>query len=448
MMSNPSSRFRLLMLLVGLKNVISPKMAEGVTNVGEVIGNRNFRKLFAANLFSGFGQGMTMIGISWYLVESTGSASLLGSTMLISAILALLVGPYSGTLIDRFSRKAILQLEQLGGFTVLALLAVWGFWGDYQEWMMILIYFATTFMFQIHEPTQAAFVQETFDPKHYNVINSLLEIENQTALVLSGAFAGLLLGKFGLHVVLLLNALTYLISLLMLSGIDYVFTLRKQASNTPRTSWTEQFHQSWLYVREKRGFLLFGVSALMPFIAVMLVNLLNPVFVSHSLGGDVRIYSLGEVTYSIGAVVAGTVAAWMSRKLGAFSYMVLNYVLMALALVLTVALPKGWVFVLLSAFLGWGNVSTRLIRQTIYMELIPNGLMGRVMHFLKSIGTLMRLLLLASFTVMIDAIGAAAGYIVLASLVGIAALGIGLSMRVLIKQAVVSDTVEVRGNVE
>lgn len=184
--------------------------------MGEVFGNRNFRKLFFSNLFSGFGQGMTMIGISWYLVESTGTASLLGSTMLISSILTLLIGPYTGTLIDRFSRKAILQIEQLGGFTVLAVLAAWGFWGTYQEWMMVLIFLATTFMFQVHEPTQAAFVQEAFDQKHYYAINSLLEIENQTVLVLAGAFTGLLLGKFGLHVVLLLNALTYFIAFLML----------------------------------------------------------------------------------------------------------------------------------------------------------------------------------------------------------------------------------------
>ncbi|MED4910022.1 MFS transporter [Brevibacillus centrosporus] len=92
----------------------------------ELFRNRNFCFLFFANLFCGFGQGMTMIGISWYLVESTGSASLLGTTMLISAILTLLFGPFTGTIIDRVSRKKILQMEQLGGFMALALLSVWG----------------------------------------------------------------------------------------------------------------------------------------------------------------------------------------------------------------------------------------------------------------------------------------------------------------------------------
>lgn len=414
-------------------------MTKRVLHVREVLRNRQFRKLFLANLFSGCGQGMTMIGISWYLVESTGSAGLLGTTMLISSILTLLVAPYSGTLIDRFSRKAILQLEQLGGFVVLACLAAWGFWGDYQPWMMVLIFLASLLLFQLHEPTQAAFVQETFAPKQYHAINSLLEIENQTALVLAGALAGLLLESYGLHIVLLLNALTYLVAFWLMTGIEYVSAIRQQTKKSHPVSWVEQFRQSWVYIKERRGFLTFGTAALMPFIAVMLANLLNPVFVSQTLREDVKIYSLGEVTYSAGAVAAGMLILWIQRKWGAYGTMLAHYAWMAFAFILTVALPSGWMFILLSAIMGWCNVSTRLIRQTMYMEMLPNRLIGRVMSFFKSVGTLMRLLLLALFTTMTDSIGPAAGYLVLAGLLLAAMLGVAVSMPFLMRQAVAAE---------
>ncbi|SFJ18133.1 hypothetical protein SAMN05518846_102298 [Brevibacillus centrosporus] len=83
-----------------------------------------------------------------------------------------------------------------------------------------------------------------------------------------------------------------------------------------------------------------------------------------------HIYSLGEVTYSVGAVAAGLLFPFLTQKMGAFSYMVSHYLLMAFALVLTVTLPYCWIFVLLSTILGGGNVSTRLVRQTLYMELL------------------------------------------------------------------------------
>lgn len=399
-----------------------------------VFGDRHFRKLFFSNLFSGFGQGMTMIGISWYLVESTGAVGVLGSTMLISAILSLLIAPYIGTLIDRYSRKLMLQIEQLGGFAILFFLATWGLWAPYEEWMLVLLYLATMFMFQLHEPAQAAFVQEIFEQKQYKAVNAALEVENQTALVLAGAGAGLLLGQFGLHVVLLLNAFTYFLAFVTLSGIDYAFTPKRQAESAARTTWWVLFSQSWVYIRKKPGFLIFGVSALMPFIAVLLTNLLNPLFVSQVLREGVNIYSFGEVTYSIGAVAAGMWLGWLSQRFGAIAYMVFHFIWMAVALVMTVAMPIGWVFVLLSAFLGWCNVSTRLIRQNLYMELLPNHLMGRVLSFFRAIGTLMRLLLLALFTFMLDSTNASAGYLVLAVLVIIAAAGIAVSMPTLLRQ--------------
>jgi len=131
----------------------------------------------------------------------------------------------------------------------------------------------------------------------------------------------------------------------------------------------------------------------------------------------------------------------ISRKFGAFSTMVFHFMLMAIALAVTAVLPKGWVFVVLSAFLGWCNVSTRLIRQNVYMQLLPNHFMGRVLSSLNSIGTLIRLLFLFLFTVIIDSTGAEVGYLVLAGLLTIAALGIIVSMPFLMARVVSTDDV-------
>ncbi|MFY0545872.1 MFS transporter [Brevibacillus sp. H7] len=395
----------------------------------EVFGNRNFRKLFFSNLFSSFGQGMTMIGISWYLVEKTGTAQLLGSTMFVSAVLMFFIGPYIGTLIDRFSRKKMLLAENVIGFFVLGVLAVWGFIAPYQEWMLITVFLVTTFMFQIHYPTQSALVQESFDSRHYDDSNSLLEIENQTASVLAGGIAGMLLGAFGLHVVLLVDALTYLAAFGLLSTMEYRFTLERQARENAGTSWLGQLKQSWLFIREKRGFILFGISALMPFIAVMASNLLAPVYVNQTLGEDVLVFSFAEVTYAVGAVAAGFFVSTVSRKIGQFAAMVGNILLFAMVMIAMVAIPTGAVFVAAGIFFGWCNASVRLIRQSLYMIIVPKHFMGRVMSFLNSIGMVMRLALIGLFTVMIDSTGAGIGYLALAGLLLLAAAGIVVSMR-------------------
>ncbi|MDN4091635.1 MFS transporter [Brevibacillus agri] len=401
----------------------------------EVFAHVQFRKLFFSNLFSGFGQGMTMIGIAWYLVETTGSAQLLGSTMFSSAVLMFFIGPYIGTLIDRFSRKKMLLVENLIGFGVLGILAAWGFFGEYYEWMLITIYLVTTFMYQIHYPAQSALVQETFEPRHYSDINSLLEIEGQTASVLAGAFSGILLGHYGLHIVILFNALTYLFAFCLLSTMKYTFTLEGEAKLSQGVSWVSQFGQSWRYIKEKKGFLVFGICALMPFIAVMASNLLKPVYVSQTLKADVSVYSFGEMAYALGAVAAGILVSVVVRKMGQLAAMVGNTLLFAVVIVAMVALPYGWALIAAYTFYGWSNASVRLIRQSLYMTVVPKQFMGRVMSFFNSLGMMMRLVLIGVFTVMIDYTGAGVGYLVLAGLLLLAAIGVAATMRFLLADA-------------
>ncbi|MGG4493250.1 MFS transporter [Brevibacillus reuszeri] len=401
----------------------------------EVFAHVQFRKLFFSNLFSGFGQGMTMIGIAWYLVETTGSAQLLGSTMFTSAVLMFFIGPYLGTLIDRFSRKKMLLIENLIGFTVLCLLAIWGFFGDYAEWMLIVIYLVTTFMYQIHYPAQSALVQETFAPKHYNDINSLLEIEGQTATVLAGGVSGILLSNYGLHVVILFNAFTYLFAFCLLSTMKYTFTLEREAKLNQGVSWIGQLVQSWRYIQEKKGFLIFGISALMPFIAVMASNLLKPVYVSQTLKADVSTFSLGEMAYALGAVSAGILISLVVRRMGQLSAMIGNTLLFAIVIIAMVALPYGWALITAYMVYGWCNSSVRLIRQSLYMKVVPKQFMGRVMSFFNSIGMMMRLILIGLFTVMIDYTGAGMGYLVLAGLLLLAAWGVAATMKYLLADA-------------
>jgi MFS family permease len=406
----------------------------------EVFFDRNFQKLFFANLFSGFGQGMTMIGISWYLVTETGSAKQLGITMFVSAILMFLLGPYVGTLIDRFSRKAILLVENAVGFVILLALALWGFHAPYGEWMLIALFIVNTLIFQVHYPTQSALVQEKFEEHHYRSINSLLEIEGQTASVLAGGATGLVLGWYGLPVVLLFDALTYLFAWLLISRMEYVFTLEKHVRENPGTDWLVQFAESWRYIKKKRGFLLFGVSVFMPYIAVMVGNLLAPVFVSQTLHADALIYSLQEMTYAIGAVAAGFLLLRMMKRFGEVCSLVSNTLLFAAAMTAIVALPYGWTYVALTTLFGWCNASVRLVRQNLYMVMVPKHLMGRVLSFFQLVGMMMRLALIGLFTLIIDYSGAGTGYLILAGLLVLAAWGSYTSIRLLLPPSVQPDS--------
>ena len=63
--------------------------------------------LFLANIISGIAQGISMIAIPWYFVKIVGRHEMFASAYIGITFLTLFWGLYSGTLIDRYSRKKL-----------------------------------------------------------------------------------------------------------------------------------------------------------------------------------------------------------------------------------------------------------------------------------------------------------------------------------------------------
>src|SRR5947207_2032222 len=124
--------------------------------------NKNFRLLFFANLLSGVGQGMTMIGAPWYLARQYPTAHVLGTVMIVTSVVNLAFGPYAGALIDRHKRRTLLLVENAVGFAGLMAMALLGVFGGYSLIAIAAVYVFTVMIFYIHFPATIALVQESF----------------------------------------------------------------------------------------------------------------------------------------------------------------------------------------------------------------------------------------------------------------------------------------------
>lgn len=149
--------------------------------------------LFLANTISGVAQGISMIAIPWHFSQNE-DMTRFGVVYGISSLISLFWVPYSGTLVDRFNRKHIfLVITGISGAVVLGV-ASWGINQGTLSWWLIASVFLVTFsIYNIHFPNLYAFMQEITERKYYGKISSYLEVFNQLAAALAGAFAALLL---------------------------------------------------------------------------------------------------------------------------------------------------------------------------------------------------------------------------------------------------------------
>lgn len=177
--------------------------------------NRDFRLLFGAQVVSLLGSGVTTVGLALFAYQLTSGASataVIGNALTLRILAFLLFSQPAGVIADRASRKKILISADLLRFGMLALFpfinAVW------QVYALIFAINAVTAFFT---PTFEASIPEVVGDEHYVKALSLSRIAVDVEAVAAPAVAGLLVALLGVRWVFWFDALTYVVSALLVA---------------------------------------------------------------------------------------------------------------------------------------------------------------------------------------------------------------------------------------
>ncbi|MFD2172267.1 MFS transporter [Tumebacillus lipolyticus] len=388
-----------------------------------ILKDRRILYLLTANIFSSIGSGITMIAVPWLLVNREGGDQIFGYATLFSTLILFFASPYIGVLIDRISRKKTLIFAEILGFSTVLIFALWGYLtGQFETWQLIGIHFGGSLYYSIYFPTKFAFIQELFDPEHYRSLNSMIEVQNQFATMISGGLASLFIEKVFLSHMLVLDALTYLIGMVLIILVPY--QAKKGEKNGPAVSLFANIKEGFLYLKSKPLLNLYLISALMPFIGVMMGNYLFPIYVTDTLQESATVLGLSNTIYAIGAITAGLTIPFLMNRFNPYKTSVMTGIVYAIAITITALFPAALVFLAMEFFLGWGNAGIRVARNTVTMEIVPNHLIGRVSSFFNAFGMALRVSLLALFTQTIAYTGATGSLYIISGLMIAAAIGV------------------------
>ena len=131
-----------------------------------------------------------------------------GYVTLLTTVVIFLLTPYSGMMIDRFSRKAIMIYGEAVVFLIAAFFSAVGLVGiEYNVWHLVFLYASGVFYYFLFYPALFALNQELFERSQYKQINGIFEIQGQLATVIAGGAASILIGKVDLQWILVLDAM-------------------------------------------------------------------------------------------------------------------------------------------------------------------------------------------------------------------------------------------------
>ncbi|WP_036563197.1 MFS transporter [Nocardioides halotolerans] len=188
--------------------------------------NPNYRLYVAGSVVSNTGTWMQRVAQDWLVLSLAGTGGTeLGITTGLQFLPTLLLAPYAGVVADRFPKRVLLQLTQLGmAVSALALGAI-AVSGHAQVWMVYALAFTFGIAAAFDAPTRQSFVSEMVGPDDLTNAVGLNSAAFNIARLLGPALAGLLIGVLGGGArasgwVILVNGLSYFAIIWQLQRMD------------------------------------------------------------------------------------------------------------------------------------------------------------------------------------------------------------------------------------
>jgi DHA3 family macrolide efflux protein-like MFS transporter len=180
--------------------------------------NRNYRLLWFGHTFSTAGSALSSMGLLWYASINIGSPALAG---LIGAVWGLpsILSFVAGIVVDQMDRRRLMiKVDSLSALLVLILASAIFFQQASPPFILILI-FVLSLAREFFEAASFAFLPSLIDKERIAPANSLLNTTRQGALALARVVGGGLLSLLGVTGLLIIDAISYIVSALSLSAI-------------------------------------------------------------------------------------------------------------------------------------------------------------------------------------------------------------------------------------
>lgn len=359
------------------------------------------QRLLLANITGSIGSGVTIIAVPWLLIHRPNGDALYGWLTIITTVALFLFMPYYGMWLDRHSRKTMLLAGELFGFFGTLTMALWAlFSGHVETWQLMASYACGVLYYTLHYPAKYAFLQQVIDRQHYQSLTGLMEIQGQTAAMLAGGLAGVMIERVPLGLILLIDASTYLFSFAVQSTLPYEATHLKAGAKPPANAW-RAMGEGWIWLHKHNRLSIFFGCTLVPFVLVMVSNYLFPVYVADVLRASATVFGNGEIVFAIGALMAGVFIPRLATARGAGHAITLTMSLCLVALALLVFWHTPAAYYVALGLFGLGNAGSRVARNAVMLHVVPNAVMGRVGMFFSAADRLLRTILTSLATLLV-----------------------------------------------
>jgi len=268
----------------------------------------SFRRLWAAGLISDTGDWLLFIALPLVVFQLTGSALGTSIAFLLELIPAVVLAPLAARLIGRFDRRWIMVAVNVG--QALALLPL--LWVDEVADLPLAyaVIFVHASLSTLFEPAKNTLLPELVDTDRLVSANALIGLNQNLGRLVGGPLGGVLLAVGDLGLIVVVDAITYVISAVLIATLPAVGSATDgHPSHAESGGRPAGLLTAFRIPRLRGAFAVIFVSSVAQgmFLVLFVLFALGPL-----RGSDADVGILRGIQ-AIGAVIAGVVLGFLVR---------------------------------------------------------------------------------------------------------------------------------------
>ena len=368
--------------------------------------NKNFIIIVIGQIISLFGNAIQRFSMSLYLLEFTGSTAAFARILAISTIPYIIFAPIAGRLSDNINRKKIMVYLDLICSVVIGIYAFILLKGYDHELIVGTVMFILSICATLYGPAVTSSIPQIVEEEKLTSANGVINQVGSIVNLAGPILAGLVYGLLGIKAIVIINAVSFLVSAIMEMFLDIPDVIKENMENTDNEKvismkFVKQscvdMKESFIYLKNEKKVIL-GIIASYALCNIFLVPILSivaPYFINVFLGLPSEVFGIVEAVCVLGMILGGFI---ISVKPNMFSIKKVHYtylpMIVGVMIIATLGFLKLNPYVLASTF-AFGGLAIMLsvalsnvLTLTFIQKQIPDNMLGRVSAISTAIATI------------------------------------------------------------
>lgn len=337
--------------------------------------------MWSGQIISLTGDWFNLIASATLIAALTQSGTAIGGLFVVRMLAPFLVSPIAGVVADRYSRKFIvITTDVLRSFIVLGFLLVRE---PQHVWLIYVLTAIQSASQGFYFPAWNSILPEITKPQELGIANALSSATWSVMLALGAALGGLVSGVAGVYPAFVIDAITFLLSALIIFRMPYQSSLKRESDQSIAAG-IRQYLDGLGYLR--RHFDTFTIALHKGVLGLMIIGFYQVVQVTIAEkyfpigeGGSISlglIYVMSGIGSGIGPILGRNWARDRDRQLRLM--IGLGYVSVMVGFVISATLISLPVVLFGGLLRGIGGGLIWVLGTQLLLQIVPNAVRGRI----------------------------------------------------------------------